>query len=103
MKFAHYEKVNKSAATRRIDLGLAILSVLRKPGQTLTSNDIAAWCDCSGQAIRQIEAKAIRRLRNKFSAQERELFAALTSERRVALPPAHPTGSSGVYFELRAA
>ena len=35
----------------RIDLGLALLSVWRMPGEHLSLEDIAAWCDCPQQSI----------------------------------------------------
>lgn len=48
----------------RVDLGLAVLEVLLKPGQTLTRDDIAAWCGVSQEAIRRIEGNALRKLAN---------------------------------------
>jgi hypothetical protein len=52
-----------------IDLGLALLSCLRKPGQELTCADIAAWCDCSRQSIGALEKRAVRKFRQRFMAQ----------------------------------
>jgi hypothetical protein len=49
--------------TERINLGLALLSVARKPGAALTFDDIAAWCGCTEMAIVAIEQKALRKLR----------------------------------------
>ena len=49
-----------------IDLGLAILACLRKPGETLTDIDIAAWCNCSRTAIWNIEQRALRKLRQRL-------------------------------------
>ena len=46
-----------------IDLGLALLAHLRKPGETLTAHDIAAWCGCSRAAIQAIEGRALRKVR----------------------------------------
>lgn len=46
-----------------VDLGLALLACLRKPGESLTSHDIAAWCGCSHAAIQVIEKKALRKVR----------------------------------------
>ena len=46
-----------------IDLGLSLLACLRKPGETLTSHDIAAWCGCSRAAIQRIEERALRKVR----------------------------------------
>lgn len=51
-----------------IDLGLALLSCLRKPGVELTCGDIAAWCDCSRQAIEGIERRAMRKFRARVTA-----------------------------------
>lgn len=48
---------------RQLDLGLALLSARRKPTETLEIRDIAAWCGCSGQNIRLIEWRALRKLR----------------------------------------
>jgi hypothetical protein len=48
---------------QQIDLGLALLAILRKPGQTFTREDISAWADCSPQAIFDIERKALRKAR----------------------------------------
>jgi Sigma-70, region 4 len=54
----------------QIDLGLALLSVLTKPGATLTQEDIAAWCDCHRGRIWQIERDALRKLRRKLETDE---------------------------------
>lgn len=51
------------AANTQIDLGLSLLACLRKPGETLTAHDIAAWCGCSRSAIQAIEVRALRKLR----------------------------------------
>ena len=51
------------ASGTNIDLGLALLSVLRQPGECLTREDIAVWCDCRPQAIARIEQQALRKLR----------------------------------------
>lgn len=52
--------------THRVDLGLALLAVLLKPNRTLTTYDIAAWCGCTNEGIRRIEAKALKKLANKL-------------------------------------
>jgi Sigma-70, region 4 len=49
-----------------IDLGLALLSVLRLPNESLTYDDIAAWCGCCKEQIRQIEFRALRKLRRRI-------------------------------------
>ena len=54
----------------RIDLGLALLSVLRKPGERLTLEDMAAWCDCPQQSIQRIEARALRKMRQRLLESE---------------------------------
>ncbi len=50
----------------RIDLGLALLSILAKPCVPLDQADIAAWCGCSRSMIFQIEHRALRKLRNRL-------------------------------------
>ncbi len=49
-----------------IDLGLSLLACLRKPGETLTAHDIAAWCGCSRAAIQTIEQRALRKVRQRL-------------------------------------
>jgi pantothenate kinase-related protein Tda10 len=57
---------NGKDKTHRVDLGLALLAALRKPGRTLTSYDIAAWCGCTNEGIRRIEMKALKKLANRL-------------------------------------
>lgn len=52
----------------RIDLGLALLSVLRIPGVPLGLGDIAAWCDSKAR-IWQIEKAALRKVRARLVAE----------------------------------
>ena len=52
--------------TNRLDLGLAISGATLGPGQRRTHREIAAYCDCSAQAIAQIEAKALHTLRRRI-------------------------------------
>ncbi len=58
-----------------IDLGLSLLTCLRKPGETLTAHDIAAWCGCSRAAIQAIEERALRKVRRRLveTASDQEL------------------------------
>jgi hypothetical protein len=60
---------NDGAKTERIDLGLAVLSAVTPPRAALTPTEIAAWCDCTPSMVSQIEARALRRLREKVGAQ----------------------------------
>jgi hypothetical protein len=60
---------NDGAKTRRIDLGLANLSALAPPRAEYDAHDIAAFCECTPAMIGSIEARALRRLREKVSAQ----------------------------------
>jgi hypothetical protein len=60
---------NNGAKTERIDLGLALLSTAAPPRAALTAQDIAAWCGCTPSMISSIEARALRRLREKVRAQ----------------------------------
>jgi hypothetical protein len=50
----------------QIDLGLALLSCLIKPGERLTSEDIAAWCGCTKSVIQRLEHRAMRKLRQRL-------------------------------------
>jgi len=52
--------------TARVDLGLALLECLIKPGQSLTRYDIACWCGVTDAAIYRLEVKVLVKLRNKI-------------------------------------
>lgn len=51
-----------------IDLGLALLSVARKPGVRISAHDIAAWCGCSKRYIEAEERRAVNKLRLRMVA-----------------------------------
>jgi hypothetical protein len=59
---------NNGAKTESIDLGLALLSALTPPRAALTPIDIAAWCGCTPALITSIEARALRRMKEKVRA-----------------------------------
>lgn len=59
-------KTKSFQKTSAIDLGLAVLSAIRRPHQCFTQQAIAAACGCSRQNIYDIEHKAIRRARRIF-------------------------------------
>jgi hypothetical protein len=73
---------NDGAKTERIDLGLALLSALAPPRAALTTIDIAAWCDCTPATISSIEARALRRLREKVRAHFKLSRVDMTDHRR---------------------
>lgn len=54
------------AKTRRINLGLELLSAVAKPGTELTARDIAAWCGCTEDSIYLIERVALSKIGNKL-------------------------------------
>jgi hypothetical protein len=56
---------NDGTKTERIDLGLAVLASVAPPQTALSPADIAAWCDCTPAMITGIEARALRRLRER--------------------------------------
>jgi hypothetical protein len=60
---------NDGAKTARIDLGLALLAAVTPPRAMLSPVDIAAWCGCTPAMISSIEARALRRMREKVRAQ----------------------------------
>jgi hypothetical protein len=50
----------------RVDLGMALLEIFRRPGATFTRQDIAVWCGCTDAAIFMLERRVLRKVRNKF-------------------------------------
>lgn len=48
---------------KEIDLHLSILCVVAEPGQTLSRDVIADICECSKESIKQIELRALKKLR----------------------------------------
>ena len=65
-----------SAMGAHIDLGLALLSCLLLPGESLTSEDMAAWCGCSRSAIQAIERRALAKVRQRLVEDLGELAVA---------------------------
>lgn len=63
-----YSKIKKSlpSRTKEIDLTLAVLAV--KARHTLSLDEVAYLCDCSKQAMHQVEQRAIKKLKNKLKA-----------------------------------
>jgi hypothetical protein len=59
---------NSGAKTKRIELGLAILSATATPGAMYTPEEIACFCDCTTALIMDIEARALRKMRTKILA-----------------------------------
>ena len=51
-----------------IDLGLEVIEALRVPGESLSLQAIADVCGCSQQRIRQIEQRALAKLRRAAAA-----------------------------------
>jgi hypothetical protein len=49
---------NSNQPSERIDHGISICAVVNR-GKQLTCEEIAAYCDCSRNAINQIELKAL--------------------------------------------
>ena len=70
-------EIRRAAKSEAIDLGLALLSIARIPGEPLTLEDIAAWCDCTRERIRQIERDALRKIRRRLSKEEWEQLAGI--------------------------
>ncbi len=69
-------------------MGLALLSILCKPGEEMTLEDIAAWCDCAPSTIHRI---AVHGLKNAaWSPQNptvrRALIAAMKPNKKAAQP-----------------
>lgn len=51
---------------QNIDLGLAVLSVVNTGHQRMTLEDIADVCECSIERVRQIEERALKKLRARL-------------------------------------
>jgi DNA-directed RNA polymerase specialized sigma24 family protein len=61
------EGVTRGARKKqRLALGLAVSALSMKPGQTRSSGELAAFCDCSKGTIQHIEKKALRKLRRRL-------------------------------------
>lgn len=56
----------------RVMLGLEIAALHAKPGVPMSMEEIAAFCDCSKQAIDGSYQKALRKIRNRMSPQLRK-------------------------------
>ena len=67
-------KRNKTEKELRIDLGIAICHALTQPGKIRTLEEIAAYADCSKQAISAIEHKALNKL-YKAICRDKDLLA----------------------------
>ncbi len=56
-----------------IDLGLEVMALTLVPGQKLELREIAAFCDCSHQAISHIEKQALLKMRMEAERRGLEL------------------------------
>lgn len=54
------------AKGERIDLGLAVMGMRAQPGERYTLGEIAAFAGCTGERIRQIERRALAKLRRRM-------------------------------------
>lgn len=50
---------------KRIELGLNLLSAIASKGRCYSHQEIANWCNCNSSAIKQIERRALKKLRIK--------------------------------------
>jgi len=53
----------------RIDLGLAIMAAMAEPGTCYTHEQIGNFAGCTGNAIRNIEARALKKLARALQKQ----------------------------------
>lgn len=49
--------------SRNIDMALAVLDIVREPGEALTLEEIADICGCTRSCVLKIERKALKKLR----------------------------------------
>lgn len=59
--------------TKRIELGLAILEAISRPGMTWTVDEIAVFAGCTRSAIWQTEKRALRKCWRRMERIIREL------------------------------
>jgi hypothetical protein len=87
-------KRGENEKAKRIDLGLAIISMITPPGRIWSYAEMAAFCGCSKTAIQQIERKALRKLGNLFRFQDRSAreFADEFFDRLALRQPANRPG-----------
>lgn len=69
--------------SERVNLGLELLAARSKPRQNYSCEEIAAWCDCSFQAIQTIERKAISKIRTRMQHQLALSNAEFTAEKAI--------------------
>jgi len=70
MKIKSRQRFNRHEKSNGIDLGLAVLSAIRQPGEHFTYDVMAAACGCARSAIYQIERNAMRKLANRLQFQK---------------------------------
>ncbi len=49
-------------SSNRIELGLAVMGAVALPGQRYSCDEIAAFCECDEETIRNIEKKALAKM-----------------------------------------
>lgn len=62
----------QKAKAERLDLGLAISRLSMQPGQTRTLEEIAAYCECTREAIRKIEKSALAKMKARLQIELQE-------------------------------
>lgn len=62
--------------SRNIELGLAVMQATRERGP-FALQEIANYCGCSRERIRQIEERALRKIRNRLQCSAPEIWEAL--------------------------
>lgn len=50
-----------------IDIGLDVLCIVSKPGETLSDRDIADICECSRNYIYELEKCALKKVKKKLT------------------------------------
>lgn len=72
--------MNGQEKSRRIDLGLTLLSCRAIPGVCYTQDEIAAWAGCTSGMIYLIEQKAMRKVINYLRFRQPQLYRDLAIE-----------------------
>ncbi|MCX4186742.1 sigma factor-like helix-turn-helix DNA-binding protein [Methylophaga sp. OBS4] len=58
--------IRPTSQSKDIDLGLAVLDIVRPIGRALTHAEIGDICGCSGAYIHQVEQRAIKKIKRRL-------------------------------------
>ena len=74
------EKRKSERPGKGIDIGLAILSAILPPGESVSIREIAAFCDCTPTCIWLIERRALQKLKKRLHVRQDTELADLVEQ-----------------------